>query len=222
MPPTPRPRPMPARAAPAPRWRRRAEARPEEILDAALAEFTERGFEAARMDDVARRAGLSKGGVYLYFTSKEALLKALIEAKMAPIAQMASTLAAAGAENPKAAIRAIAQNIAARIADPMNVAVPRLVIGVSARFPDIAAFYREQVVERARSAFESLIARGVARGEFRDIDPRAAVRAFIGPLLFEAMWTHVLGGDNLLAQSEALVDAHLDVLFHGIETERRA
>src|SRR3954469_24062736 len=86
------------------RWKRRAGARPDEILDAALAEFTERGFEAARMEDIAKRAGISKGGVYLYFPSKTALLEALIEAKVSPLARLAQTIAATGADDPMAAL----------------------------------------------------------------------------------------------------------------------
>lgn len=205
---------------PPPRWRRRAEARPEEILDAALAEFTERGFDAARMEDVARRAGLSKGGVYLYFESKEALLKALIEAKIAPIAQNAKAVASAGADDPMAALRMLATAAAVRFADPKVFAVPRLVIGLSGRFPEIAAYYRTQVVDVARAALESLIAAAVAKGQLRRVDPRAAVRAFIGPFLFEAMWKHVLGGESGFAAPETLVEQHFDVLLQGLAKER--
>src|SRR5215469_12534829 len=99
---------MPAKAQPdlqKTRWTRRAEARPEEILEAALAEFTERGFEAARMEDIARRAGLSKAGVYLYFPSKDALLKALIDARMTPLVQQAIASGLANAADPKLALR---------------------------------------------------------------------------------------------------------------------
>src|SRR5262245_41676979 len=86
-------------------WRRRAEDRPDEILEAALAEFTERGFETARMEDVARRAGLSKAGVYLYFESKEALLKALIERRMTPMIQQALSAGLAQVHDPKIALQ---------------------------------------------------------------------------------------------------------------------
>src|SRR5215813_5966170 len=91
-----------------PRWKRRADARPEEILEAALAEFVERGFESARMEDVARRAGLSKAGVYLYFESKEALLKALIERRMTPLVQEALASGLSNVADPVLALRAIA------------------------------------------------------------------------------------------------------------------
>jgi len=205
-----------------PRWRRRSDARPEEILDAALAEFTEKGFETARMEDIAKRAGLSKAGVYLYFESKEALLKALIEAKMTPIAEQASALAAAGAANPKAALSAFARVVVSRAADPKIIAVPRLVLSLSGQFPEIADHYRRHVVEIARAALEALIAAGVARGDFRAVDPKVAARAFIGPFFFEAMWTHILRGETAFNHPDALVEAQIDLLLKGLEAEPRA
>src|SRR5215470_1323338 len=109
---------------PSPRWRRRAEARPEEILEAALAEFTARGFEAARMEDIAKTAGISKAAIYLYFPSKMALLEALIEDKVSPLAQQVEMLAAAGAADPLTALRMLATAAAYRIGDPKLFAVP--------------------------------------------------------------------------------------------------
>ncbi len=204
-------------AAAKPRWRRRAEARPDEILDAALEEFTERGFEAARVEDIAKRAGLSKAGVYLYFPSKMALLEALVESRVSPLAAQAQTLAQAGRDDPLAALRLIARVAAHRMADPNVVAVPRLVIGVSGRFPEIADYYRTHVVEKARGALEALVKAGVAAGQLRDVDVNAAVRAFIGPLFFEAMWTHVLRGESALANPEKLIEQHFNILLNGLE-----
>lgn len=181
-----------------------------------MAEFTERGFEAARMEDVARRAGISKAGVYLYFESKEALLKALIERKIAPLAQQGRTLAAAGAEDPASALRSLARIAAARLSDPETFAVPRLVMTVAPRFPDIAEYHRTHVVEVVRSIVEALIAAGIAKGVFRKVDPRAAARAIIGPLLFEALWTHVLRGESALTDPEKLIEAQFDLLLDGL------
>jgi AcrR family transcriptional regulator len=202
---------------PEPRWRRRADARPEEILEAALAEFTERGFEAARMEDIGKRAGLSKAGVYLYFPSKMALLEALIEARVSPLAAQAQTLAQAGKDDPLAALRLLARVAAHRIADPSVFAVPRLVIGLSGRFPQIADYYRTHVVEKARGALEALIAAAIAKQQIRPVDKDAVVRAFIGPLFFEAMWTHVLRGESAPSEPEKLVEQSFDVLLNGLE-----
>jgi len=194
--------------------------RPEEILESALAEFTENGFEAARMEDIARRAGISKAGVYLYFPSKTALLKALIEAKVAPLARQAENIAAAGQADPLGALRLLASAAAHLLADPRVFAVPRLVIGVSGRFPDIADHYRTHVVEIARAALVRLIEAATARGAIRCADPSAVARAFVGPLVFEAMWTHVLRGESALGDPEKLIEQHFDILLNGLE--RRA
>lgn len=202
---------------PAARWRRRAEARPEEILDAALDEFTERGFEPARMEDIARRAGISKGGVYLYFPSKTALLEALIEARVTPLARLAQTIAASGADDPMGALRMIAAAAAHRLGDAKVFAVPRLVLAVSGRFPEIADFYRVNVVEIARGALERLIAAAMAKGALRRVDPQAAARAFIGPILFEALWMHVLRGESALSDPETMIQQHFDVWLNGLE-----
>lgn len=199
------------------RWKRRAAARPEEILDAALAEFTERGFDAARMEDVARRAGLSKAGVYLYFPSKTALFEALIQAKVAPLARQAEGIAKAGAADPVGAMRLLARAAAHRMQDPLVIAVPRLVISVSARFPEIADYYRRNVVEIARGALQSLVEAAIASGALRAVDSAAVVRAFIGPIFFEAMWTHVLGGESAPGGPEKLIEQHFDILLNGLE-----
>lgn len=200
-----------------PRWRRRAAARPDEILEAALSVFTERGFEAARVEDVAKRAAISKAGVYLYFPSKTALLEALIEAHVSPLATQVEKLAAFGAADPKLALRFVARAAVERLRDPRTFAVPRLVISVSSRFPAIAEYYRINVVARARTALESLAAAAIDKGQFRPVDAAAVVRAFIGPLFFEAMWTHVLMGESALADPETLVEQHLDILLNGLE-----
>jgi len=214
---SPEPFPQP-RARPAPKWRRRADARPEEILDAALAQFTARGFEAARMEDVARAAGISKAAIYLYFSSKLALLEALIEAKVGTIAQQAQTLANAGHADPLTALRMLGAMAAHRLSDPAILAVPRLVISISGRFPEIADYYRVHVVEKARGALESLIDAGKTKGAIRaGIDTKAAARAFIGPILFEALWTHVLKGETALNDPQKLIQQQFDILLNGLE-----
>lgn len=201
----------------APKWRRRAEARPDEILDAALEEFVARGFEAARMEDIAKRAGLSKAAIYLYFPSKVAVLEALIEAKVAPLAANVQQIAALGVGDPLTALRMMATAAAYRLSDPNLFAVPRLVIGISGRFPEIAKYYREHVVEKARGALESLIEGAMAKGQIRRVDANAVVRAFIGPLFFEAMWTHVLGGETALNDPQKMIEHQFDVLLSGLE-----
>jgi AcrR family transcriptional regulator len=187
-------------ATPAPKFRRRSEARPDEILDAALGVFAERGFDAARMDDIAARAGVSKGAIYLYFDSKEAVLKGLIEREVAPVAAMLSGIADAGAGDPRATLALIVRTASTLTQAPSFAATPRLILSVAARFPEIGLHYRQRVVDV---------------GVFRQVDPRAAARMVMGPVMLTALHVHVLGGapDD---DAEARAAAIADILFKGI------
>lgn len=169
------------------------------------------------MEDIAKAAGISKAAIYLYFPSKMALLEALIEAKVSPLARQAQALAAAGHADPLMALRMLATAAAHRLSDPKVFAVPRLVIGVSGRFPEIAEYYRTHVVDKARAALEQLIEAGMASGAIRRVDIAAVSRAFIGPLFFEAMWTHVLRGETALNDPQKLVEQQFDILLRGLE-----
>ncbi len=195
--------------------------RPDEILAAALDEFIAKGFEAARIEDVAKAAGLSKGAIYLYFPSKEALLHALIEREIAPIIAQLAALADAGTGNPIETLRFGLTQIATRMSDPRVFAIPRLVIAISGRFPEITRHYRTTVIEPGRALVERLIARGVAQGHFRGVDPKAATRAIIGPMMFEALWKHVFDGESALRDPQALADAQIDLLLNGIGKKDR-
>ncbi len=199
-----------------PTWRRRADARPDEILSAALDEFIAKGFDLARIEDIAAKAGLSKGAVYLYFDSKEALLHALVERELAPLIARITALAGAEAADPKTALAIALERVVTVLANPRIFAVPRLVISIAARFPEIRDHYRHAIVEPARRTVERLIERGIQAGQFRAVDPSAATRAIIGPLLFEALWTHVLAGETAFGDPKAFVRAQIDVLVNGL------
>ncbi len=198
------------------RWKRRADARPDEILNAALDVFVDKGFDAARMDDIARQAGISKAGVYLYFDSKEALLRALIDREIAPIATQLAAFAEAGGADPEGTLHLMATAAIERLSDQRFFAVPRLIIAISGRFPDIADYYRATIVERAIAALAGLVATGVSKGVFRPVDPVLAVRAIIGPVMFAAMWRHVLRGDTDVPPAK-VIEGQIDLLLNGLK-----
>ncbi len=198
-----------------PKFRRRAVDRPDEILDAALAVFTERGFDAARVDDIAARADISKGAVYLYFESKEALLKGLIEREVAPAAQRLRALSEASGEDPKAALKLLVTLATQLMNDARMFATPKLVLSVAPRFREIAEFYRRRVIDEAIDAIASLHKKGVAAGQFREADSDTVARMVMGPLLVYAMRKHVLGAPDKSQPMERAA-AHLDVLFVGL------
>lgn len=202
------------------KFRRRAEARPDEILDAALALFSESGFDGTRMDDVARRAGLSKGAVYLYFPSKKALLEGLVRRAVVPIAETQLGMLAGHRGNPRPAIRQALLAVSERLADPHVAAVPKIVLREAITAPEIAQMYREEVLDRAIPALTALIARGVEDGHIRPVDPEMTVRSIVGPVLAHILLAEVFdirpaGG----LQIDRLVRNHLAILFDGLSPD---
>ncbi len=205
---------------PKPKFRRRAEARPDEVLDAALELFTKRGFTRTTVDQVATRAGLSKGTVYLYFPSKKALLAGLVRRAVVPVADMALGVIADYRGDPRPVIRQLVGMIAGKMTDPKVFAVPKLVIREAVGAPEIAQMYREEVLDRAMPALAGLIAQGVEGGYIRKVDPELTFRSILGPLMMHMVMAEVFSirPDDGLAL-DRLVENHLTILFAGLEPE---
>jgi AcrR family transcriptional regulator len=209
------PKPPPAR------WRRRKQARPQEILEAALAVFAEKGFAAARMEDISRRAGVTKGTIYLYFDSKEALFKGLVRESIAPAIE--DTLAKARQfDGPAPALLRLALNaIAGFVTTSNRVVLPKIIIADAGNFPELARFYREEIITRGLGLFEAVIARGVAAGEFRAVDPGHVARLCIAPVLLAAFWrTTFAAFDAVPYDHAAMIQTHIDILLRGLVPER--
>ena len=164
-----------------PSHRRQPEARPEQILEAALTVFGEQGFAAARVEEIARRAGLSKGALYLYFPSKEAMLNALIEQSAGALARSVEQhVARSAAQDPEAALRGLLRILFTAVSSPTISAAPRLVLTEAHRFPELAAFYRSHVLDIVRRSMRALLAAGKAGGVLRDVDADAFMRVVGG------------------------------------------
>lgn len=175
---------------PAPRWERRKQARPAEIVEAALELFVERGFAATRLDDVAARAGVSKGTLYLYFDSKEALFKEVIRSGIGRAISHGEQVVANFQGSATALLREIVSGWWQLIASTRHSGIPKLMISESRNFPELANFYRAEVIERGSRLFTAALERGIASGEFRAIDVASAARALIAPLILEVIWQH--------------------------------
>jgi AcrR family transcriptional regulator len=177
-----------AQSAPT-RWQRRKEARPKEIIDAAFTLFTERGFSASRLDEVAALAGVTKGTVYLYFPNKEELFKAVVRETILPnIAQFEAMAAQASDATASVEILlSIFRFFPQFIASPAG-ALLKLVIAEAGNFPDIARFFVEEVIQRARQLLGGMIQRGIERGEFHPVDPASAVFCLFGPAALTMLW----------------------------------
>jgi AcrR family transcriptional regulator len=209
-----------AAAADSARWRRRKHARPQEILEAALAVFAEKGFAAARMDDIAARARVSKGTIYLYFPSKEAVFKALVQEMIGPQLARLADLARAHEGAIAPLLAAMLRNLGQFIATSDKVVLPKMVIAEAGNFPDLARIYREEVIERGLGLFGNLLQAGMARGEFREIPIPHAVRMCLAPLLLAAIWrTTFARFDPVPYDYQGLIEAHVTTLLRGLARE---
>jgi AcrR family transcriptional regulator len=205
------------------RWNRRKEARPAEILDAALKVFAHKGFAAARMDDIAKEAGVTKGTIYLYFENKETVFKSLVRASVG------TTLAAATQDvknfqgSARFLLRMVLTRVAQMLVESDRVVLPKIVISESSNFPWLAEFYRYEIIERGLELFISLLERGMAQGEFRRLPAAHVARLCVAPVLLGAIWRVTFAHlDSEPYDYKGLVETHLDILFRGLAPEGAA
>jgi AcrR family transcriptional regulator len=199
------------------KWRRRKEARPGEIVEAALAEFAEKGFAAAKLDDVARRAGISKPTLYLYFETKEEIFRAVARAA---VASLLETLEGQ-AENSDAPFAELAPRLLSRVAGMMASgrvpAIARMVIGESRNFPDLARIWHDDVVASVIGMLTGIITRAQARGEVAPGDPRLHAFSLMGPMIMAMLFREVFGGVAADPPDlQALADQHGHTALHGL------
>jgi AcrR family transcriptional regulator len=207
-------------AEPTVRWRRRKDSRPGEILEAALDCFAERGFAATRLEDVAARAGVTKGTAYLYFKNKEELFKAVVSSFLVPAIEQFE--AAARAPRPVSELLvSIAAMFFEKVYNTRFSALPKLVISEASNFPELARFYLDEVIDRGRRLLASLLRRGIASGEFREVDVEHTAYCMIAPLVFSALWKHSLGPyDAKPLDAAALVRCHIELLLRGLAPDK--
>jgi AcrR family transcriptional regulator len=209
---------MSATAKSEPRWTRRKHARPEEITAAALESFVERGYAATRLEDVAARAGISKGTLYLYFANKEELFKAVVrEALVARLVEFQSQIGKFQGSSADL-LRLVFKNWWERIGSTRISGIPKLILSEARNFPEIARFYVEEVVRPGRETLAEVIRRGIARGEFRDdVDVEATVHLLAAPMLMITLWKNALEPccDDRI-DPVTLLEAHVDMLSRGL------
>jgi len=200
---------------------RRKEARPAELLEAALALFVEKGFANTRSEEVARLAGVSKGTLYLYFPSKEELLKAVIQRYLADEIQ-AGVAEAAQIDGPTPVLmERLLVDWWLRVYHGGASGVFKLVLTEVRNFPEIADFYLERVVRPGNELVGGLLRRGQARGEFRTVDVDAAVHSIIMPFVLLCVHKHTLGACGLISDLNAdptgFMRAHLGLILQGLQ-----
>lgn len=179
-------------AAQAPTRRRRKAERPAELIDAAIEVFAEKGFAAARLEEVARRAGVSKGTAYLYFPNKEALFKTAVQEVVVTCLALGERDVEAWQGTSEELLRRMLEQWAQVIRSPQGGLV-KLIVAEAGNFPELAAWYHREVAERGHRLICAVLDRGIARGEFRPIDVEATAHVIACPMAFRAIWTHSLG-----------------------------
>ncbi len=201
------------------RRERRKDARPGELLAAALDLFVEKGFAATRVEEVARRAGVSKGTLFLYFPSKEELFKAVvrenISGRFTEWNEEFERFEGRSADMLHYCLHSWWERIGATKAS----GIPKLMMSEASNFPELANFYQHEVIQPGSALIERILKRGIARGEFRPINLKYGIYMVLAPLLFLAMWKHSPGScGNHLAQlvPEEYLAVQFDMLMSGL------
>jgi len=202
-----------------PQHRRRKDARPQELIDAALALFVEKGFAATRTEEVALRAGVSKGTLFLYFPSKHDLLKAVLGHYMSERIDEGQALVA-GFEGSRAELlREVLTQWWTQLYDSPASGVFKLVITEVRNFPEIAEYYQREVVDRAHGLLAGVVEQGIERGEFRSVDVHGAVHSLVLPLIMVCLHKHSLGACPPCAgdvDGHRFIPQHVNLLLDGL------
>ena len=196
------------------RRERRKDARPGELLDAALDLFVEKGFAATRAEEVAQRAGVSKSTLFLYFATKEDLFKEVVRTNISSHYPAWHAALQAFAGTTADMLRLCVQGWWASVGSTKASGISKLMMSEGANFPDLAAFYQREVIEPGNALIRGILQRGVDRGEFRPLNMNYAVYTVLAPMLFLVMWKHSFGR-NMPSNAGFVPD---DFLAQQIET----
>lgn len=197
--------------------KRRKEARPAELTAAALGLFVEKGFAATRLEDVAARAGVSKGTLYLYFDSKEALFKAVIQEGIIPVMLENEEIAARHTGCSFELMEKLLANWWSKIGQTDFAGIPKLMVAEARNFPEVAQYYYENVIRRGRALVGAALERGMASGEFREMDVETTIDVIIAPLLMLLIWRFSLSCcQSAESDPQLYLQIHIDLLRQGL------
>ena len=192
-------------------------ARPAEILSAALEAFVENGFAATRLEDVAQRAGVSKGTLYLYFDSKEALFKAVVRENIVPFIERAEHRADAYQGSSRDLLVEVVRGWWNDMHESRMTGLPKLILSEASNFPEAARVYFDEVVQRVRRLFARTLERGIERGEFRPLDVEYTVRVVMAPVVMGLIYKHSLVKCQIDAVDfDRFLNALIEILLHGV------
>lgn len=211
------PTPPETEAPCAPRWHRRPDARREELIDAAVEVFGEMGFAGTRLEQVAQRAGVSKGTVYLYFDSKESLFQEMVRAKIVGNFAEGDALIENESISAREMLVRFIRSMWEIVRQPEKARLARIVNAEIGNYPELARFYLDEVILRSRRIVRTILARGVRLGEFRAIPHDYAVRAVTSLLVHSAMYQRFFGPyDPEVLSDDEVVDGIVDLVLEGV------
>ena len=189
----------------------RAAGRRQAIVDAALDEFISRGFTATRLEDVAKRAGVAKGTIYLHFKDKESMFEELIRTALVPLIGRLHAPPAIGG-SVRDVVESFARTFVQEVASTRRGDIVRLIVAEGPRFPSVADFYYREVVSRGLAAMRALIELGVARGEIKQKNLARFPQILVAPAIIAVIWQGLFGRHAPLDATEML-RVHLDMIF---------
>lgn len=203
-----------------PRFQRRKDERPAEITEAAFETFAEKGYANTRVEEVAQRAGVSKGLLYLYFRTKEELFKAVVRSVVLPRVDALFAKTADPALSPTEFIRGPVREFMQMIPGSPAAVVIRLMLTEGFRHPDLVTFYWDNVASRGLDALRGLIERGIEQGEFRDTRLKDFPQLVMAPAVMAVLFKLLFTRQPL--DTDAMVDTHIDILLEHLQRDPEA
>ena len=199
---------------------RRKEARPAEIVEAALAEFVDKGFAGASVQTIAKRAGVSKGTVFVYFETKQDLFKAVVRTNLSAPLDTWRNLTRNHTGSARELVVLSLHQWWTDVGSTPAAGISKLLMQEAANFPELAEFYQAEVVEPGIAHMRYILQQGVDKGEFRATDLTLTCMNIFSPLLFLAMWQQAMGDKQPICgpaiEPRAFIDNHVSLLLDGI------
>ncbi len=189
----------------------RAAERRAAIVDAAFDEFVARGFTATRIDDIAKRAGVAKGTIYLHFKDKESMFEELVRTAIVPLVTRLTAPPSPGG-TVRDAVERLAETFIREVASTRRGDIIRLIVSEGPRFPAIADFYYREVISRGLGGMRALIELGIAKGEIRQTDLARFPQILVAPAIIAVIWKSLFERHSPLDAYEML-RVHLDLIF---------
>ena len=199
------------------KWQRRKDERPAEIMNAALLLFVSKGFVATKIEDIAKKAGVSKGTVYLYFASKEVLFKEMVYELMVPKIHEVEEYIITYEGSQSELLCVVIRQWWKVVKSSGLTGIPKLIISEADNFPDLTRFYVKEVIHRVQSVFVNILNKGIEIKEFRKIEPLLSARVIMSSMVYFSMWDCSLKKyDQKGLEVDELIEQQITILVNGI------